>query len=443
MGNRIVGGAVFSRILWVAVISLLGWTAVFSQDAPKDADQPQNASSENAQTGASAPRPRTIRVGGNVAAANLIHQVAPEYPALARAAHISGTVLLRVFIGTDGTVENLQYVSGPPLLMEAAVDAVKKWQYKPTLLNGEPIHVETTVSVVFTLDINSSNSVDSKVSTAVPNSPPKMPPLAVLSETEPPYADSSDGMYKQFVALLAAWKSGDQHKFEIFRDNFALPDPEAWLVETFGAKQGAALLSGYKESLEKFNSHMAWVSGNWANAADLAVRVEPSELPQPAAESGPEAELPRPVVAPRVENFRFTVAGGEHELQSWVFSFVYFNGAFRIIGGTLTFWDEELQGLRAAQQHPVIVTAATLIHQVSPVYPKKAKKQHIEGTVLLHATITKDGAIGKLEYVSGPPELMNSAMDAVKKWRYKPTMVNGEPVEVDTKISVVFTLGNH
>ena len=66
------------------------------------------------------------------------------------------------------------------------------------------------------------------------------------------------------------------------------------------------------------------------------------------------------------------------------------------------------------------------------MYPKKAKKQHIEGTVLLHAIITKDGAIGKLEYVSGPPELMNSAIDAVNKWRFNPTMVIGEPVEVDT-----------
>ena len=61
--------------------------------------------------------------------------------------------------------------------------------------------------------------------------------------------------------------------------------------------------------------------------------------------------------------------------------------------------------------------------------------------MVLHAIIAKDGTIQQLEYVSGPAMLMTSAMDAVRQWRYKPTMLNGEPVEVDTSISVVFTLG--
>ena len=424
----------FSKIVCVALISLLGPASVFCQDASRDVSQADTTER----------KPKALQVGANVEAAQLIRQVAPVYPPIAKTAHISGTVVLHAIIGKDGTVEDLQFVSGPPLLLKSAMDAVKQWQYKPTLLMGEPVRVDTTISVVYQLDVkNPDNAGESNVTPSAPNSSRELPLPAILSETEPPYEDSSGGMYKQFVAMLAAWKSGDKHKFENSRDNFALSDPKAWLVKTFGAEQGAALLPGYEESLEKFKSHMAWVSGNWADAPDLAVGVESSELPQPAAESGQEATLPRPVAAPRVENFRFTVAGGDRGLQSWVFSFVYFDGAFRIIGGTLTFWDEELQRLRATQQHPVFVTAATLIHQVSPVYPKKAKKQHIEGTVLLRATITKDGTIGKLEYVSGPPELMNSAMDAVKKWRYKPTMVNGEPVEVDTKISVVFTLGNN
>lgn len=98
-----------------------------------------------------APTPKSIRVGGNVAAANLIHQVTPQYPAIAKTAHISGTVLLHAVIGKDGTVQDLQYVSGPPLLMRSAMDAVRQWRYKPTLLNGEPVDVDTTISVVFTL----------------------------------------------------------------------------------------------------------------------------------------------------------------------------------------------------------------------------------------------------------------------------------------------------
>ncbi len=87
------------------------------------------------------------------------------------------------------------------------------------------------------------------------------------------------------------------------------------------------------------------------------------------------------------------------------------------------------------------VQQANLIRQVQPVYPPIAKTAHISGTVILHAIISKEGAIEKLEYVSGPPLLMKNAMDAVNQWRYRPTMLNGEPVEVDTTISVVFTLG--
>jgi TonB family protein len=82
-----------------------------------------------------------------------------------------------------------------------------------------------------------------------------------------------------------------------------------------------------------------------------------------------------------------------------------------------------------------------LMHKVKPDYPAAAKKAHIEGTVVLHAIIGKDGTVERLEYVSGPTELADSAMDAVKKWRYKPMTLNDQPVEVDTEISVQF--GKH
>ena len=84
---------------------------------------------------------------------------------------------------------------------------------------------------------------------------------------------------------------------------------------------------------------------------------------------------------------------------------------------------------------------AKLVHQVQPIYPQIAKTAHVSGTVLLHAIIAKDGSIQELQYVSGPPLLMRAAMDAVHEWRYQPTLLNGEPVEVDTTIQVVFTLG--
>jgi len=97
------------------------------------------------------PTQQRIRVGGNVQAAKMVRQVQPIYPQIAKTAHVSGTVLLHAIIAKDGSVQELQYVSGPPLLMKAAMDAVREWRYQPTLLNGEPVEVETTISVIFSL----------------------------------------------------------------------------------------------------------------------------------------------------------------------------------------------------------------------------------------------------------------------------------------------------
>jgi protein TonB len=90
-------------------------------------------------------------VGGNVQAANLIRKVTPVYPPLAKQARIQGVVHFTAIIGKDGTIQNLTLLTGHPLLVEAARQAVSQWQYKPTLLNGEPVEVVTQIDVNFTL----------------------------------------------------------------------------------------------------------------------------------------------------------------------------------------------------------------------------------------------------------------------------------------------------
>ena len=95
--------------------------------------------------------PSRIRVGGNVQSAMIVSKVAPLYPELAKAARVQGVVQLAVLIGKDGTVQEIHSLGGPPMLIQAAMDAVKLWVYKPTLLNGEPVMVETTIEVNFTL----------------------------------------------------------------------------------------------------------------------------------------------------------------------------------------------------------------------------------------------------------------------------------------------------
>jgi periplasmic protein TonB len=95
--------------------------------------------------------PKRIRVGGQVESARLIFQPKPEYPPLAKMARIQGTVRLEAIISKDGTIQDLKVVSGHPLLVKAALEAVQRWRYQPTLLNGEPVEVVTEVDVNFTL----------------------------------------------------------------------------------------------------------------------------------------------------------------------------------------------------------------------------------------------------------------------------------------------------
>ena len=83
--------------------------------------------------------------------AKILRKVIPLYPPLARAARISGVVRLIGTIGKDGTIQNLQIVSGHPMLARAAVEAVEQWVYKPTLLNGNPVEVIAPIEVNFTL----------------------------------------------------------------------------------------------------------------------------------------------------------------------------------------------------------------------------------------------------------------------------------------------------
>ena len=197
-------------------------------------------------------------------------------------------VVLKVLISKSGDVERVELVSGHPLLAPAAIEAVKQWKYLPYLLNGEPIEVETQVTVNFTL-------------------------------SDKPEAEG-----------VAGDRPGGIPRSEIG-----------------GVQSGVA-------------------NSNSTPLIPLHQRVR--------------------------------VSSGV--MQSFVLS------------------------------------------KVPPQYPQDAKDQHIQGVVVLKASIGKEGSVENLVLVSGHPLLAPAAIEAVKQWKYQPYLLNGAPVEVETQISVNFTLVN-
>jgi len=95
--------------------------------------------------------PQRVRISQGVTKGMLVHQVQPAYPGIAKAARIQGNVVLQAIISKDGSIQDLQLVSGHPMLVPAAIEAVKQWRYRPYLLNGQPVEVETTITVIFSL----------------------------------------------------------------------------------------------------------------------------------------------------------------------------------------------------------------------------------------------------------------------------------------------------
>ena len=199
---------------------------------------------------------KRIRVAGDVANSSLIYGAKPEYPPQAKQARISGIVRLHVIISTNGVVLQSEVVSGHPLLVQSAIDSVRNRRYRPTFLNGEPVEVDTTVDVYFTL-----------------------------------------------------------------------PKP-------------------------------------------------PTDTPSPVK--------------------------------------------------------------RIKMSPPIVNT--NLIEQPHPIYPAEANAKKVQGHVKLGVVVAQDGSVEQVRVVPGNPLLTRAAMEAVRAWKYKPILLNGQAVEVETTVDVIFKI---
>jgi protein TonB len=138
-----------TMMLAAYAFSLCLATALYAQE-PNTESKPQPEQSQP-PTGQRRQLPTRVRVSQGVMATLIIKKVPPEYPNEARQKRVQGTVVLHGLIDKEGDVAEVSVVSGEPVLTQAAIDAVKQWKYKPYLLNGHPVEVETQFQLNFTL----------------------------------------------------------------------------------------------------------------------------------------------------------------------------------------------------------------------------------------------------------------------------------------------------
>lgn len=266
-----------------------------------------------------------------------------------------------------------------------------------------------------------SNSLQNSASTPVTNA----------------YPDTTDGLRELLQQLVAAIQKGDTQETSRITQSLAVPDYKAWFAQVFGATTRGSVAELYTASLRSPAPDVSDSLRGVVQEGKTNIRVKRF---QPTDDSLPEwyvrplaAAMQKPTPLYRADAYK-------DQESSWNFPgyFFYVDGGFRFVS---LYAFRDVPGVIPARiRVGGNVQAASITHFVQPTYPLDAKMKHIQGTVVLHAIIGKDGRITNLEFLSGPPELKKAAMDAIQKWIYKPTLLLGKPVEVDTTVRVEFRL---
>jgi hypothetical protein len=238
---------------------------------------------------------------------------------------------------------------------------------------------------------------------------------AVAPTTERSYPDSAEGLHAQVgdIILIRVARSNDQAAISAL-DSLGVPNSDKWFAAHFDPHFGTQLPQDYAKALSAYQSHISWVAANFGKFSDFGLKVEPSEMPPPLADSGFESLLPRPVDALKVENYRFTSTSPDpkHGPPSWVSSFTYIDGRFRYVGGTYPFWTEGLNGLRGPMSIPPSVIHGRTVQGIA--FRKDQKGAGIDAVVQLKISIGRTGKVDHIKVLSGDESFVQDARDYVK-----------------------------
>jgi len=371
-------------------------------------------------------------------------RVPAVYPEKARAKGIQGTVVLDVVISELGEVKEATVSSGDPDLAQAAIEAIKQWKYKPYTVDDKPTQVETQVTFGFHI-----------------KTPPPPPPPG------------------RFV--------GGKYQNEFF--GISYPLSSEWVRETTLMRKKMESVEGDRSSSEVLLAalHVPSKSDGLVADSSLVVVATPGQgdakqcltdtvlalEAQKVAKHRGEIE-PLTIVGLTAYRADFKPTNGDAQYQSIVCTMAKgYSLRWNVLAISESALDDAVGTVAAITTYEAgpagvsvlnpskptaspdapepfsatrmrvssSVTAGLLIRKVEPRYPEGAKSAHIQGTVLLHAVIDKAGNVIDLEAIAGPVELIPTTVNAVRQWKYKPYLLKGEPIELDTTVEVRYTLG--
>src|ERR1700680_635308 len=270
------------------------------------------------------------------------------------------------------------------------------------------------------------------------------PPATAPAVTIPSYPDSTQGLGKLLGDMMKLSKDGNTQALATYAQSLALPNPDAWFLSVFGSDLGPQ----YAAASEKQRTTVATLAPEMLTAQlkEGRTRIEAHKFEESCDPLASDKEYPlllkRDHPAP-LYDARFW--NGPTSPFVWAY-FAYVDGGFRDVGD-LSVQISPPPVKQAGQETPAIihvegeVQAKRIIAQKMPAYPPEAQKAHIEGKVLIHAVIGKDGLVRQGGVIQGVCILAEAALTAVKEWRYAPTLFeDGDLAEVDTTITVTFTL---
>jgi len=294
-------------------------------------------------------------------------------------------------------------------------------------------------------------------STPAQQPPPKSPPSppAVSPAPSLDYPDSTSGLEHLVRDIIQAQQENEGARASALLRSFILPNPHEWYEQIFGGNVAAAPESLYEKAAAFLPPQLAefFLASQTSGMKDIrAVRLENSCDDN----AGEDAFGVLHARLQPVPFYELRLIRGDQLARLFPFAFV--NGAFRFIlapkmegnvfghaqAKTASTAADPTASARDSIEPRLRVggaaQAAKLVKRVQPHYPETARREHLQGTVKLHALVGKDGSLRQVYVVKGYCSLAESSLDAVRQWRYSPTILNGKPVEVDTEIDVVFSL---